>query len=430
MTDAWLTNTTQKKVPIKLIKVKSERGRKEFKRIDELASSIKEKGLINPLLVMLDDEGKFYELIAGERRYRASVLAGLLEVPITLGDGLTNIQLKALELEENVCRQDLTAMEEAELMRQIDDLRRKTNPNWTQKETAALVNKTPALISAQIKVAKALNKNPKLREEVKNLDIRTAAKVIERNEQVKKMERLRDQGSLDTRVDLRHGSCIDLIKSLPDDSVDLVITDPPYGSDKFETLRTGAYSTGTKIMNKTHNLTLGEVGGLLSELSVELSRVMKPGAHLYCFVPQQYLTDFLRFFHTFEFQYPPLIWNRGRNTQPGYGYNYINYTESILYLHNPPRTKRLNKNMGNVLQCPEVPRGHRQFHTEKPQGLLETLINQSSILGATVLDPFAGSGSTLLAARDLGRSAIGFEIDEDTYKRATLRLAGELLDEN
>jgi len=157
---------------------------------------------------------------------------------------------------------------------------------------------------------------------------------------------------------------------------------------------------------------------------------MKPGAHLYCFVPQQYITDFLRFFHTFEFQYPPLVWDRGRNTQPGYGYNYINYTEAIIYFHNPPRTKRLARNMSNILRCPEVPRGHRQFHTEKPQELLQTLIKQSSILGGAILDPFAGSGSTLLAARELGRTATGFELDEDTYKRATLRLAGELTDED
>jgi site-specific DNA-methyltransferase (adenine-specific) len=72
--------------------------------------------------------------------------------------------------------------------------------------------------------------------------------------------------------------------------------------------------------------------------------------------------------------------------------------------------------MLNVLEYPGVPNNLRTYPTEKPPGLLKTLIQQSSSTGDTVLDPFAGSASTLRAARGLGRKSIGFEINQDSWK--------------
>lgn len=425
-TKGWLGATDFARVHIKSIRVSEGRARKAFTRIQEMAESIKEKGMINPLLVRPLPDGN-YELIAGERRYRGAVLAGLTEVPITFASSITTFQAKALELEENICRQDLTALEEADNMRQLDEIRRIENPNWTQRDTAELVNQTPGHVSLQIKVAKAINADPGLKEKVKNLDIRSAMKVIERAEQVQKMERLQAQGKINPTVDLRHGHCLDLLKTLPEASASLCITDPPYGADDYNQLRDGGYSPGAKLMSDTHNMTLEVVLNLVFEVGKELIRVLAPGSHLYCFSPQQYISFFIKAFEDagFEYQYPPLIWDRKRSTQPGYGYNYMNRTEMILYFHRPPRTKRLARNLPNVFECDEVPRTNRQFHTEKPQSLLRIFIEQSSVLGDTVIDPFAGSASTLIAARDLGRKAIGFEIDADTYKRAMLRLAGK-----
>lgn len=424
MTQSWLGKTTLRRIPIKAIRISEDRGRREFSRIRELAESIKEMGLINPLLVVVDPKDPTkYRLVAGERRYRSAVLAGLKEVPVSIAEELSPLKQKCLELEENLRRSDLAALEEAELMRQIDELRRKADPNWTQRETAELVNLSPGHLSIQINVAKAINADSTLRAKVKGLDIRTAMKLITREQQVQKMTRLRAQGRLKTSIDLRHGGCLDLIKALPKDSIDLLLTDPPYGADNFNVLRTTGYSPGAKLTSDTHNLDSITVMRLLRELVPELIRVLKLGAHCYFFAPLQHITHFIDSLAPLEFQYPPLVWDRKRTTQPGYGYNYMNRVECILYFHNPPRSKRLAKAMVNVFDCSEVPRSNRQFHTEKPQSLLRTFIEQSSVLGDTVLDPFAGSASTLLAAKELGRKAIGFEIDEATYKRALLRVS-------
>ncbi len=79
--------------------------------IDQLAESIKEKGIIQPLLVRKTDEG--YELIAGERRWRAAQRAGLTEVPVLIREAEPTAQLE-LALIENIQRQNLNPMEEAE----------------------------------------------------------------------------------------------------------------------------------------------------------------------------------------------------------------------------------------------------------------------------------------------------------------------------
>ncbi len=427
----WLKDADRQIIPIKKIKIETGRGRKTFTRIQELADSVRRHGLMNPLVVN-DNGDDTYTLIAGERRYRACVLAGVVDVPVTLGQDLTELQQKILELEENVGREDLTALEEAELMRQIDEQRRIEDPNWTQTQTAELVGQSKGHMSLQLKVAKAVKDNPDLKKEVKGLDVRTAAKIIDRNKQVQKADRLKEQGAINIKEDFRHGSCLDHMPSIPDASIDLVITDPPYGADEYNQLKDGGYSPGAKLMSETHNMTLEAVMQLMSELVPHLSRVMKPSAHMYMFVPQQYALAFVQVVEEhgeFQFQYPPLIWDRGRTTQPAYGYNYQNRTEQILFFHRKPRERRLAKPMVNVFNVPEPTRVDRAFHTMKPVDLLKTFMKQSSDAGDTVLDPFAGSCSTALAARDLGRGSIGFEIDENTYKRALLHLAGKLKEE-
>lgn len=415
-------------VPIKNIIVLPSRGRKEFTRIDELAASLKANGFANPILCTEShNKPGYYVLVAGERRYRAAILAGFTEVPITFREGLSDIQQKILELEENVGRVDLSWPEEAELHRQIDELQRSQDSNWTQKKTAELVNLSPGHVSLQIQVADKLRADPALREEVKHLPIRQAMKVIEQKEQIARVDRLHKAGQLQVTTDLRLGNCVDLIRKLPTHSVDMLLTDPPYGLAQLEALRENSNGpmSGHALMSDLHNQDIVSVLKLLRALAPELNRVLKPGAHIYVFSAYQYVGQFIDALAPLEFQPPLLHWDRGKPTTPAYGYNYLNRTEAIIYGHNPPRSKRLQKNMYNVLEHPEVPKNLRVYPTEKPQSLLKDLILQSTITGDTVLDCFAGSASTLKAARALGRKSIGFELNEDSWKRAQLILSGQ-----
>lgn len=106
-------------VPIKMLVPAKIQVRKSFpeEALQELAADIKERGILEPILVREDEEGN-YEIIAGERRYRAAKLAGLNEVPVIVKT-LEEKELRFTQLAENLQRQDLNPIEEREAFVQL-----------------------------------------------------------------------------------------------------------------------------------------------------------------------------------------------------------------------------------------------------------------------------------------------------------------------
>jgi ParB family transcriptional regulator, chromosome partitioning protein len=135
-------------VGIEEVKPNPFQPRKKVKEaaIEELAESIKEKGIIQPLLVRKVDDG--YELIAGERRWRAAQKAGLTEIPVLIREAEPTSQLE-LALIENIQRQNLNAMEEAEAyQRLIQEF------NISQEEVARRVGKERSSVANFLRLLK------------------------------------------------------------------------------------------------------------------------------------------------------------------------------------------------------------------------------------------------------------------------------------
>ncbi len=116
--------------------------------LEDLAASIKENGIIQPLIVQASNNNK-YELIAGERRLRASKLVGLTKVPVILMDVEDDNNLLELALIENIQRTDLNAIEEAEAYRKLID-----KFDYTQEETAKKVGKNRTTITNLLRLLK------------------------------------------------------------------------------------------------------------------------------------------------------------------------------------------------------------------------------------------------------------------------------------
>ncbi len=137
--------------PIDSISPNPYQPRKEFdtKELKELANSIKEKGIIQPLIVLKNEEEvNSFSLITGERRLRASKLAGLSEVPVVIKD-IATAELLEFALIENIQRQDLNPLEEAEAYhRLINEL------GLTQEETARRVGKERSTVTNIIRLLK------------------------------------------------------------------------------------------------------------------------------------------------------------------------------------------------------------------------------------------------------------------------------------
>lgn len=121
------------------------RGRMDAEKLDELAASIREHGLIQPLIVTEAGNGR-YTLIAGERRWRASQLAGLTELPVVIKEATPQAMLE-LAIIENVQRADLNAYEEALAYRQLMD-----EFSLTQEEVAVRMGKARSTIANLVRI--------------------------------------------------------------------------------------------------------------------------------------------------------------------------------------------------------------------------------------------------------------------------------------
>ncbi|MFH1624803.1 MAG: ParB/RepB/Spo0J family partition protein [Pseudomonadota bacterium] len=129
--------------------------RKQFhdERTDDLVASIKEKGIIQPLIVRQIEDG--YELIAGERRWRAAKRAGIKEVPVIIRK-VSDTEVLELSLVENIQREDLNALEEAQAYKRLVE-----ESNLTQEEIAKRLGKNRSTITNYLRL---LRLSPEIRD--------------------------------------------------------------------------------------------------------------------------------------------------------------------------------------------------------------------------------------------------------------------------
>ena len=420
-------------VPLSKISV-GERCRSTFEGLQELASSIEHFGLDNPLTVVPDTASlDRYVLVAGERRLRALVLLGASVVPVQVRKKLPETEQKLLELEENLQRNKLSWQEQVEGMRQLDMLQRGLadeagEAGWTLKDTAEKLGVSQTTASKKIAFAQKLVDRPELRKEIERLPLRAAIRRVARIEEAEKISR---EGVV-VKGHIRCGDSRELLRDVASGSVALVLTDPPFG---IEELAKGSQGDGKSCSYKgtlsaADNSTPEEVEKLLGWLMPEVARVLVPGGHFYVFYCQQ-LYGVLRevtLAAGLEVQEYPVIWPKGRTTSPGRGYLYPPCTEPILFGWKPPRKRMLERTVATLLpEVKPVAVAKRKHPFQKPVGLLSILIKQSTLLGEVVLDPFAGSGATVVAALRLHRVAVGFELSKQHAAIASKRVERELV---
>lgn len=197
-----------------------------------------------------------------------------------------------------------------------------------------------------------------------------------------------------------HGDCLEVMKTFPDKSIDLVLTDPPYGMSYQSSRRTEKY-----------DMILGDTDlSWFPKFAKEAYRLLKDDSHIYVFCNDYAVSDFRRELEFAGFQNKrTLVWVKNNHTSGDLEGDYGNKTEFCLFVHKG--RKELNgKRDTNVLQFDRVA---TELHpTQKPVDLMEFLIIKSSSEGEVVLDPFAGSGTTGVACKMLKRNYICIEKEE------------------
>lgn len=216
---------------------------------------------------------------------------------------------------------------------------------------------------------------------------------------------------------LEQKDAVEALKGLTDDSIDLVITDPPYES--LEKHRKIGTTTRLKNSKGSSNQWFSIFPNTrFPELFYELHRVMTKNSHLYLFCDQETMFVAKPIGESMGFRFwKPLVWDKKKI---GMGYHYRARYEFILFFE---KGKRKLNNLGipDVLEFPRI-KGKNKYPTEKPVDLLKVLIEQSSEPEEIVLDPFMGSGSTGVAALQTGRCFRGNDIAKESFDVAQSRL--------
>jgi site-specific DNA-methyltransferase (adenine-specific) len=217
-------------------------------------------------------------------------------------------------------------------------------------------------------------------------------------------------------LELAQQDAVRWLERLPAQSVDLVITDPPYES--LEKHRAVGTTTRLKVSAASSNQWFSVFpNARFPELFAEIYRVLKRNTHFYllCDPETAFVAKPLAEAAGFRF-WKPLVWDK---RTIGMGYHYRARYEFVLFFEKGKR--RLNDlGIADILSAPRVRNG---YPAEKPVALSETLILQSSVAGEIVLDPFMGSGSAGVAALKLGRRFVGNDVAADAHTLARRRLA-------
>lgn len=207
------------------------------------------------------------------------------------------------------------------------------------------------------------------------------------------------------------------LRTLPAESIDLVVTDPAYES--LEKHRAVGTTTRLKHSKASSNDWFGIFpNARFGELFDEVFRVLRPNTHfyLYCDAETMFLAKPEAERAGFRF-WKPLVWDK---RTIGMGYHYRARYELILFFEKGKR--RLN-DLG-VADIISVPRVHRGYPAEKPPAVSEVLIAQSTQPAEVVADPFMGSGSVGVAALKLGRRFAGTDINPAAVGLTVQRLSG------
>lgn len=217
-----------------------------------------------------------------------------------------------------------------------------------------------------------------------------------------------------------HGDAREIVPMLEAGSIDLVLTDPPYQSLDVEV----SHGTTTRLVSRDvfggKRLAAKDGTAWFATLSPndvlnlvgECQSLLKSTGALYLFAD---VKSGLELFPSLK-PANVIVWDKGKL---GMGFHWRRMHEWIAFCPGIEHTTR-DKALGDIQRFAGVI--NKRHPTEKPVGLLQRIIINSSDPGAVVLDPFMGSGSTLFAAMATGRRAIGIDISERHCRTAVQRL--------
>ncbi len=195
------------------------------------------------------------------------------------------------------------------------------------------------------------------------------------------------------------GDCVDVMREMPDKCVDLVLTDPPYGID---------YQSNWSKYGPRHKKIHGDMKYPV-HLIEEFKRLAKNAVLVFC-----------RWDNLKDLPKPKsfIVWDKGNHSMGDLKHEYGRRWEGICFY--AMEGHEFIKRPADLIFCPRIGAESLTHPNEKPVPLIEILIGNLS--GDSILDPFAGSGSTLVAAERCNRQWAGIEIDKEKVSLCRSRI--------
>lgn len=406
------------------------RFRQEYGEVSELAESLKEKGQLQPIVVNHE-----MQLVAGGRRLAAALHANI-EVLCIYNDAVDPIEMRELEIEENIQRKQFTPAEELQAIAELHELKQKRYGTSTSgksgghklDDTASLIGKTRGTVIEAISLSSALEQFPELRKCKTKSEIKKAVKAIEtvRTRGEKSAAYQSEIAAKKQPFELYREPAEEFYKRLEPGSVDILCTDPIYGIDIDKTAMssggvTGGFNAAGFKFNDSRDEALYHYK-VLAENSIKFTH---SASHAYVFVGPEFFWDVRQIFTTVGWMchIKPLIWIKRQVGQCNAPHAWPSSCYEMLMYARRCDSKLIKQGQADWIECPPLPSGAKRHPTEKPVKLLRSLIVRSAMPGAVVVDPFMGSASTLEAACTEQCYAKGCDKLDEAYNVALERMS-------
>lgn len=225
---------------------------------------------------------------------------------------------------------------------------------------------------------------------------------------------------------LTHASCFDFLKDIPKNSVDLVLIDPPYEVSR-ETNFQSRQLTGTDVDRFRVSMDFGDwdknfTG--LDQVLLDCHHILRPGGTIICFYDLWKVSYLRSDLEQVGFRQIRLLeWIKTNPVPLNSKVNYLTNAREIAVLGVKGSKPTFHSEYDNGIYFYPICRDKGRFHpTQKPLQLIIDLIQKHSNPGDLILDCFAGSGTTALAAKETKRRFIGCELNPDYYQKSLERL--------
>lgn len=433
----------QTKIPVDQIDPGS-RARQDYKDIKALLQSINEHGQIQPIALIKKesitdweeydsedlDEDKPYLILAGGRRLEAFKMGKIEEIEAKVFDKERDlIEIKKIELYENLDREDLEWSEEVKLKAEIHKLETEISEQSGDKQsirqTANKLQVSHGNLSEDLKLADAMEILPQLRKHKKKSDakkeLKQMMKAIEDRDAVKKIKEEREGSDKET-LHKKIAGCYKNIKYLEGmekfdkQTVDFLELDPPL-------------QIGFEDIDRYDHQSYGDVASdqylpFMEQTLKEAHRVLKNNSWIIVWYPiepwHQPLLELMQDIG-FKTRGIPMIWDKTRgqtrapNTNMGNTYEVAFYGRKGEAMLEKPGRK-------NIFQHKPVDKSKRFHPTEKPIELYMDILSTFCRKGAITITGFAGSGNMVLAAQNLDMNCTGFDTSSDWKNKFDLKV--------